>query len=89
MPAIQNLLHQRCFDHATRGRWRVARNAASSSAANASPSMTTAWFCSACLKKLARVPLAKQPTLSKFSVAQCLARNHGGVVFFFDPATPC
>ena len=71
---MQNLLHQRCFNHV--GREAVAR----------CPECTQYFcrecitehddrvVCSACLKKLARVPLTARPAFVKiFRVAQCAA----------------
>jgi hypothetical protein len=81
---MQNLLQQRCFNHA--GREAVAR----------CPECTQYFcrecitehedrvVCSACLKKLARVPLTKRPAFTKFlKIAQCAAGIVVAWFFFF------
>jgi hypothetical protein len=81
---MQNLLHQRCFNHA--GREAVARcpECGGFFCRECVTEHEDRVVCSACLKKLARGPLARRPALAKlFRFAQGFAALLVAWFFFF------
>ncbi len=84
MPAIQNLLHQRCFNHATREAVARCPECRQFFCRECITEHDDRVVCSACLRKLARVPLTKQPAFVKIlRLAQCLAGIMVAWFFFF------
>lgn len=69
MPA---LIHQRCFNHATREAVARCPECSQFFCRECITEHDDRVICSACLKKLARVPLLKRPALARvMQIGQC------------------
>ncbi|HEX9047614.1 MAG TPA: rhomboid family protein [Verrucomicrobiae bacterium] len=81
---MQNLLHQRCFNHATREAVARCPECGRFFCRECITEHDDRVLCSACLKKLARTPLAKRPAFVKlFRLVQGLAGLMVAWFFFF------
>jgi hypothetical protein len=81
---MQSLLHQRCFNHATREAVARCPECGRCFCRECITEHEDRVLCSACLKKLAHVPPAKRPVLAGLlRFAQCLAGILVAWFFFF------
>jgi hypothetical protein len=81
---MQNLLHQRCFNHAMREAVARCPECGRFFCRECVTEHDDRVVCSACLKKLARGPLARRPALVRvFRFAQCVAGLIIAWFFFF------
>ena len=81
---MQSLLHQRCFNHATREAVARCPECGRFFCRECITEHDDRVVCSACLKKLARAPLAKRPAFVKLvRFAQCVASLLLAWFFFF------
>ena len=81
---MQNLLYQRCFNHATREAVARCPECGSFFCRECITEHDDRVVCSACLKKLARVPLTRRPAFVKMlRLVQCLAGLMLAWFFFF------
>jgi hypothetical protein len=81
---MQNLLHQRCFNHATREAVARCPECGQFFCRECITEYDDRVVCSSCLKKLARVPLARRLAFSSvLRVAQCVAGIVLAWFFFF------
>lgn len=81
---IPDLLHQRCFNHAMREAVARCPECAQFFCRECITEHEDRVVCSACLKKLARVPLMKRPAFTRIvRAAQCLAGLVIAWFFFF------
>lgn len=81
---MQNLLQQRCFNHAAREAVARCPECSQCFCRECITEHEDRVVCSACLKKLAHVPLARRPAFIKIlRVAQCAASIVAAWFFFF------
>jgi hypothetical protein len=81
---MQNLTHQRCFNHAEREAVARCPECGRFFCRECVTEHEDRVLCSTCLTKLARVPLAKHPAFIKtVRLAQCLAGLLAAWFFFF------
>jgi len=81
---MENLLHQRCFNHATREAVARCPECGRFFCRECVTEHDDRVVCSSCLKKLARTPLAKRPAFVKlFRFAQGIAGLIAAWFFFF------
>ena len=81
---MQNLVHQRCFNHAVREAVARCPECSNFFCRECVTEHDDRVVCSACLKKLARAPLARRPAFVRlFQFAQCLAGLVLAWFFFF------
>lgn len=81
---MQPLLHQRCFNHATREAVARCPECGRFFCRECVTEHDDRVVCSACLKKLARAPHARRPALLRIlRFAQCLAGLTVAWFFFF------
>ena len=79
-----DLIHQRCFNHATREAVARCPECGRCFCRECVTEHDDRVVCSSCLKKLARVPLARRPAFVKAArFAQCLASLLIAWFFFF------
>jgi hypothetical protein len=82
--ATQNLLHQRCFNHAMREAAARCPECGRFFCRECITEHDDRVVCSACLKKLVRTPLTKRPAFVKvLRLAQCAAALVLAWFFFF------
>jgi hypothetical protein len=81
---MQNLLHQRCFNHAAREAVARCPECGRFFCRECITEHDDRVVCSACLKKLAKLPLARRPALvNAFRFVQCVAALVLAWFFFF------
>ena len=81
---MQNLVHQRCFNHATREAVARCPECGRFFCRECVTEHDDRVVCSACLTKLARIPLARRPTFVKLiRFAQGIAGLIAAWFFFF------
>lgn len=81
MPA---LIHQRCFNHATREAVARCPECSQFFCRECITEHDDRVICSACLKKLARVPLLKRPAFARvMQIGQCLFGMFAAWFFFY------
>jgi uncharacterized protein (DUF983 family) len=81
---MQNLLHQRCFNHAMREAAARCPECGRFFCRECITEHDDRVVCSACLKKLVRTPLTKRPAFVKIlRLAQCVAALMLAWFFFF------
>ena len=81
---MQNLLHQRCFNHALREAVARCPECGQFFCRECITEHDDRVVCSACLKKLARAPLTKRPAFVRIvRLAQCVAGVVVAWFFFF------